>query len=486
MPGLIEELTAQLGASGVIAPEAGAHWLEPADYPAWLIDSRAEFEGRALAVARPSTLQETVEIVKICQSRGVPIVPQGGNTGRVAGSIPQKDSLLVRMDRMNRLRTIDAEAGFLIAEAGCILSSIQEAAVSVERHFPLSLGSQASCMIGGNLASNAGGVHVLRYGNCRDLTLGIEAVLPDGSVFSSLNGLRKDNSGYDLKHLFIGSEGTLGLITAASLRLFPPVKAHSAALLAIEDMSNIKPLFARASEELGLYLEAFEVMSAAALDLVKTHMPAVMIPMAAEHPWIVLIELGGATPETDDLSARLTDFLAKALEDDLISDATLSANDQQRQSFWALRDAIPAAEKKEGIAVKQDISVPLNAVIDYHLEAAPRLEKILPGLRIIAFGHFGDGNWHYNLLPPQGMSEKKFQSCRPALAQTAVEIALSFGGSFAAEHGVGQVKRDWMRNYKDPVALSLMQKIKQTLDPQNIMNPGKLLPDINESPQSGD
>ena len=427
----------------------------------------------------PATTAEVGEVVALCHGAGVAVVPQGGNTGLVGGGVPD-GGIVLSLARLNRIRVIDPVNYTLTAEAGCILKDIQDAATAEDRLFPLSLGAEGSCRIGGNLATNAGGVHVLRYGNTRDLTLGLEVVLPDGRVWDGLRVLRKDNTGYDLKQLFIGAEGTLGVITAAVLKLFSRPGGRQTALCGLPTDKDTLALFGRAQAQAGDALTAFEYMSRPSVDLAAAHVPGVGIPLAEPHECYVLIDLTG--PGFDDdrdaggaLKETLESILAGALEDGVIADAVIAASESQAAALWQIREAVPEAQRAAGASIKHDISVPVSRVPEFLKRATQTVEAEMPGIRVMAFGHLGDGNIHFNLSPPEDMDADAFLGEWQRFNRLVHDLVHDLDGSFSAEHGIGTLKKDDLVRYKSAVELELMKALKQTLDPKGIMNPGKVL-----------
>ncbi|MCV2355915.1 FAD-binding oxidoreductase [Paucibacter sp. B2R-40] len=439
-------------------------------------DWRRRYEGRALAVARPADTAQVAAVVKLCAAYGVGLVPQGGNTGLVGGSTPDAsgEQLLLSLCRMKQVRAIDAANLTMTVDAGCVLQAAQDAAAEQGLLFPLSLASEGSCTIGGNLASNAGGTQVLRYGNARDLCLGLEVVTADGEIWHGLSGLRKDNTGYDLRHLFVGSEGTLGVITAATLKLYPCPKAQTTALAACDSLDAAVQLLVLAQSRAGASLSGFEVMNAVSLGLVKKHFPQLQQALALS-PWTVLLELSDTESEAH-ASAMFESLLEAALEAGVISDAAVAASQAQSQAMWHLRESIPLAQAQEGLNVKHDIALPVSAIPGFVATTDAALLQAFPGVRLVDFGHLGDGNLHYNVQAPEGVPAKDFLSQHEAAINKTVYDAVALhGGSFSAEHGIGQLKREELASRKDPVALHMMRAIKKALDPQGLMNPGRLL-----------
>lgn len=441
-----------------------------------LTDWRGRYTGRALAMALPGSTAEVSAVVAACRQAGVPIVPQGGNTGLVGGATPDDSgrALIVGLRRLRRIREVDAGNNTLTVDAGCLLAEVQAAAEAAGRLFPLSLAAEGSCTIGGNLATNAGGVQVLRYGNARELCLGLEVVLPDGTVLDALRGLRKDNTGLDLKQLFIGAEGTLGLITGAVLKLFPRPTATATAWLALPDAAAAVDILSAAQGRFGSRVTACELLSRPVLDLVFRHFPALRDPLPDASPWVLLLELsdGGAD---DVLRDALGEFVAGML-DNAVSDAAIAQSSAQARAFWQLRETAPEAEKREGISVKHDVSVPVSRVPEFLALTGASLPKAFPGARILAFGHVGDGNLHYNVCHQRVEENPAFIARQAEVNRHVYDIVQALGGSISAEHGIGQLKRDQLLRYKTPAELALMRQIKGLLDPLNLMNPGKLFP----------
>ena len=453
-----------------------AHVLVDGDLMGYEQDWRKRYRGKALAVVRPSTTEEVAAVVRLCAQQQVSIVPQGGNTSLVGGSVPNDSGqqMLLSLGRMNRVREVDAINYTLTAEAGCILETVQQAAASHQLLFPLSMASQGSCTIGGNLASNAGGTQVLRYGNSRDLCLGLEVVTASGEVWSGLSGLRKDNTGYDLRHLFIGSEGTLGIITAATLKLYPQPVARCTALVAASDLPSIVTIFRRAQSQLASGLTAFEIMNEEALALVEKHFP--QVPQAlGRAPWKVLIEL--SDHESADHARSLFERLLEGVIDEgLASDAALAQSIEQSSKLWHLRESIPLAQAQEGLNIKHDISLPISRIAEYVAHTDSLVNQLVPGSRLVTFGHLGDGNLHYNVQAPVGVDAATFLTENESAVNGTVYDAVSaHHGSISAEHGIGQLKLFELPRYKSPVALGMMSAIKQALDPLGLMNPGRVL-----------
>ena len=454
-----------VGATGVIDPGPDS---EP-----YLAETRQLIRGHAQAVLLPRSTQEVSAIVRLAQEARLPFVVQGGNTGLVGGGVPF-GGLVISLRRLNRIRAVDPVNATMTVEAGVVLQQVQEAAAAADRLYPLSLGSEGSCTIGGNIATNAGGTAVLRYGNTRDLVLGLEVVLPDGQIWNGLSGLRKDNAGYDLKHLFIGSEGTLGIITAAVLKLFPRPRSQLAGFVGAESPAAVVAFFDRLRARVGEKLTTFEILPRFGLDIVIRHGQGIRDPLAEPHPFYAFFEL--TTPESEAPLADLAmGALEAALEAGEIADATLAASETQGRAFWRIREALAELQKHEGASIKHDVSVPISRIADFMVEAQAVCEAALPGIRVCGFGHIGDGNLHYNLTQPVGMDPREFLAQWHRFNTIVHDLVVVRGGSIAAEHGVGMMKRDELLHYKDPVALALMTTLKRSLDPSNLLNPGKIV-----------
>ncbi len=436
-------------------------------------DWRKQYAARAECVVRPASTPEVARVVELCSREDVAIVPQGGNTGLCGGSVPTgaRREIVVSLSRMNRVREIDALNNTITVEAGCVLAAVQSAAADADRFFALSLAAEGSCQIGGNLSTNAGGVNVLRYGNARDQVLGLEVVLPDGRVWNGLRGLRKDNTGYDLKQLFVGAEGTLGIITAAVLKLHPKPSATATAWIALGSPRDAVALLARLRAQLGDRLVAFELVSRRCLEAVLSFAPGTRDPLAAPHPWYVLAELADCgAPET--LREHLQRALVECAESDALRDAALAHSDAQAGALWRIRDSIPEAQFRN---VKHDISVPVSKVPDFIDQADAALERAFPGVTPYTFGHIGDGNLHYNIGMREAQATEALIARRAEVNALVYRTVDALGGSISAEHGLGQLKRDEIRAHKDALELELMRALKQTLDPRGLMNPGKVI-----------
>ncbi len=446
------------------------------DTAPYLTDWRHRFTGRAHAVVLPSSTSEVAAIVSACSEQRAPIVPQGGNTGLVGGATPDEsgNAIVLSMRRMNRVREVDALNNTITVEAGCVLQKVRQAANEADRLFPLSLAAEGTATIGGNLSTNAGGTQVLRYGNARELALGLEVVLPSGEIWNGLRGLRKDNTGYDLRGLFIGAEGTLGVITAACLKTFPPPRAQATALFALDSVALALELLALAQSSAGPTLTAFELFSDACLQLVTRHFDGHRSPFSRPHSEYVLLQLSDHENEPH-ATALLQSLAESALEKQLIADATVAQSASQARSLWMLRELISEAQAREGRNIKHDISVPISSIARFINETDALLARGFHGVRIVAFGHLGDGNLHYNVASPTNMPEEDFLALQPAIYQSVHDQVARFGGSISAEHGIGQLKREENARYKSTIEMTLMRAIKRTLDPLNIMNPGKVL-----------
>ena len=437
------------------------------DTQPYFTDWRRQYSARAECVVRPANTDEVARVVALCAEQGVAIVPQGGNTGLCGGSVPTgtQREIVLALGRLNRIRGLDRLNDTITVEAGCVLANIQRAAAEAGRLFPLSLAAEGSCQIGGNLSTNAGGVNVLRYGTARDQVLGLEVVLPDGRVWEGLRGLRKDNTGYDLKQLFLGAEGTLGIITAAVLRLHPKPSATATAWVALENPAAAMELLAFLHERLGERLSAFELLSRNCIEAVLAFAPGIQDPLREPHPWYVLVDIADSG-EDEPLRARVEAALAEAAERGHLTDAVLAQSGEQARALWRIRETVPEAQFTN---VKHDVSVPISKTADFIERAAERLRARFPDVNIFAFGHVGDGNIHYNVGPERLVAE------RAALNRIVYDTVAELDGSISAEHGLGQLRRDEIRSHKAPLEMELMQRLKDALDPKGLMNPGKVL-----------
>jgi len=466
----VEAAAALLGTKGFTTdPEAIAPWLT---------DWRQRFTGRALGLASPASTEEVAGLVRLCAVHGVPIVPQGGNSGMSGGATPDETghAVLLSLRRMNAIRSVDTATRSATCEAGVILQVLHEAAEAKGLRFPLSLGGKGSATVGGLIATNAGGTQVLRHGSMRALVLGLEAVMPDGSVFNQLIPLKKDNRGFDLKQLLIGSEGTLGVVTAATLKLEPAVAAREVLWAGTQNLPKARELLLLAERIAGQALEGFEVMPQHSLDAVRDYLPGARAPLAEAHPWHVLIELVADADGAERLPDLAQRVLEEAFEAGLIDDATMAANETQAEAFWNLRETIAPAERAIGPAVQHDISVPVEKMPAFVEEAVPLLEAQWPGTQAIGFGHLGDGNIHFHVIAPPGADRATWEAGDgKAISRQVHDMVTAWGGSISAEHGIGQLKRDELARLGDPVALTILARVKQALDPQGLMNPGKLI-----------
>lgn len=442
----------------------------------YLTDFRELYRGRTPLVLRPSTTEQVAAVMALCSELRWPVVPHGGNTGYCGGATPRESGsdIVLSLERLNRIRDVDALNYTLTAEAGCILADVQQAAEQADRLYPLSLGSEGSCQLGGTLATNAGGTAVLRYGNTRDLVLGLEVVLPDGRILDGLRALRKDNLGYDLKQLFIGSEGTLGVITAAVLKLFPKPAAHVTAMLALRDVDAAVELLARAREYTGDLVTTFELIPRIAVDFTTRHIPGVRDFFEGKHDWYAMVEfslgLSGPAPRE-----AIEVFLAEAMEEGQIVDAVLAQSEADRLAMWRMRESIPESQRHEGVSIKHDVSVPVSRVPEFIRVASAAVRSLVPGVRLVVYGHIGDGNLHFNLSPPTGADDRRFLERAVAVHDAVFELVAERRGSIAAEHGVGRLKREALARYRAGAEYELMVRLKKTLDPLGIMNPDKVV-----------
>ncbi|WP_295528198.1 FAD-binding oxidoreductase [Novosphingobium sp. Chol11] len=466
----VEAATALLGPKGFTA--------DPETMAPWLTDWRGRFTGRALAMASPASTAEVGALIKLCGAHGVPIVPQGGNSGMAGGATPDTSgaALLLSLRRMNAIRLIDGASRTAVCEAGVILQVLHEAAAQEKLRFPLSLGGKGSATIGGLISTNAGGTQVLRHGSMRALVLGLEAVMADGAVFDQLTVLKKDNRGFDLKQLLIGSEGTIGVVTAATLKLEPAIAAREVLWAGLESLEAARELLLHVQRHAGGALEGFEVLPAHSLDAVCRFLPGARPPLAGEHAWHALIELVADADGAEALPALAERLLETAFEGGLIGDATLAATETQAEAFWALRDAIAPAERMLGPAVQHDVSVPTEHMPAFVGRAVREVEAAWPGTKAIGFGHLGDGNIHFHVIAPPGVDPAQWQEADGKMISRQVhDILAHYAGSISAEHGIGQLKRDELARTGDPVALAILRRVKQALDPQMLLNPGKLV-----------
>lgn len=468
----LERLKVLVGAEHVIT--------DPGAMSPYITELRGLQKGHADAIVRPGDTATVAAVMRFAAAESVPVVVQGGHTGLVGGGLPF-GGIVISLARLKTIRHVDPVNATMVVEAGVVLHEVQQAAASVGMQFPLSLASEGSCTIGGNIATNAGGTAVLRYGNTRDLVLGLEVVLPDGSIWNGLTGLRKDNAGYDLKHLFIGSEGTLGIVTAAVVKLFPAARSRMTAFIAAPDPMAVVALFHRLRGRAGERLTTFEILPRFGIEIVLRHAPNVRDPFADPYPFYALVEL--TSPEADaGLEPLLLGALEAAMEAGEVLDATLAASESQADDFWRLREQLSECQRYEGGSIKHDVSVPISRVADFLVETSAACEAEMAGIRVCAFGHIGDGNIHYNLSQPIGMDKAAFLAEWHHFNRIVHDAVAARGGSIAAEHGVGLYKRDELPIYKDPVALALMATVKRALDPQNLLNPGKVVAVGNDLP----
>jgi FAD/FMN-containing dehydrogenase len=465
MSELLHRLHARVGDAGLVTDAEAIR--------AHATDWRKRYVGAPLAVVKPANTDEVAAVVRLAAETRTAIVPQGGNTGLCGGATPDASGtqLVLNLSRMRHIVAVDPIANTMTVEAGCVLAEVQKAAEQADRLFPLSLAAEGSCQIGGNLSTNAGGVHVLRYGTMRDLTLGLEVVLANGEIWNGLRGLRKDNTGYDLKQLFIGAEGTLGVITQAVLKLFPRPRARAVAVVAIASVGDALALLAQLRSRCGDRLNAFELMSAICLDLVLKHFPQVPAPFDRSYPHYALIELADCGEV--DVDGELQHALAHSADEGLVRDAVLAGSLAQATNLWALRENISEAQAAEGRNIKHDISLPIARIAEFIGVAGAELQRACPGVQLVVFGHLGDGNLHFNVTPPAGAQD--FAAVQALVNRVVHDAVHQFGGSISAEHGIGQYKREEIQRYKSPLEMELMRALKRTLDPLGIMNPGKVL-----------
>jgi FAD/FMN-containing dehydrogenase len=455
---------------------ANACIADPADMAPYLHEERGLYHGKAALVLRPASTQEVAKIVTACAASKTPIVPQGGNTGLCGGAAPHEDAseVILNLGRMNQIRAIDPVNFTITVDAGCILADVQKIAEENGCLFPLSLAAEGSCQIGGNLATNAGGINVLRYGNARDLVLGLEVVLPDGRIWNGLRALGKDNTGYALRHLFVGAEGTLGIITGAVLKLFPRPTEVATALCALDNLESATKLLNRARALSGDAVTAFELIPRIGLEMCAKHIAGVVDPFTAPHPWYVLTEFSTSRP---DVSVRgsFDALLEIAFNEGIITDAVIAESMDRQKALWRIRESLPEAQKHEGGSIKHDISVPVSRVPQFISDGMAAIETHFPGARPVPFGHLGDGNIHFNISQPVGADKAAYLARWTDMNRIVHDIVAGMDGSFSAEHGIGMLKVDEMKHYKDPVELDLMRRLKQAIDPANLMNPGKVV-----------
>jgi FAD/FMN-containing dehydrogenase len=465
---LIQQLRALVDDAGFLT--------DPGRTAPMLRDHRAQYRGHALAVVAPADTAAVSRVLAFCNEHRIGVVPQGGNTGYCGGATPDASSsqLLLSLERLDRVRAIDSANYTITAEAGCILAKLQSAAADADLYLPLSLGAEGSCMLGGNLSTNAGGLNVIRYGMARELVLGLEVVLPDGRVLDVLTGLRKDNTGYDIKSLFLGAEGTLGVITAACLKLYPALRSRATAFVAVRDPAAAVALLTALRGASGDCVSSFELIPRVAVELTSQHIPGVVDPLSAPSAWYVLCEISSSRPD-EPLDALLEKTLAAAFDGGLVSDAAVAIDERQRELFWRLRESIPESQRKEGANIKHDISVPVSQVPRFIDVAGRWVEQHIPQGVLCAYGHLGDGNLHFNVNQRAGFTAAQLQAIEPKAKRAIHDFVKEFGGSFSAEHGIGQLKVFELERYANPLELELMQRVKHAFDPNGIMNPGKVL-----------
>ena len=458
---LVERLKSIVGPGGWIS--------SPEDLQPHVTEWRGVYEGRTPLLLRPESTEQVAQIVRACAAAGVGIVPQGGNTGMCGGSVPDASGtqVILSLSRMHRVLDVDPGNFSMTVEGGCILAVAQDAARAANRYLPLSLGAEGSCQVGGNIATNAGGINVLKYGTTRSLVMGLEVVLADGRVLDTMRSLRKDNTGYDLKQLFIGSEGTLGIITGATLRLFPDPGERITALVGIATSGGAVDLLASLRDSLGDRIESFELVSERVFDMVEKHIPGASVPFDRHYPWYVLIEFSGDEEKTQEA-------LAAEAEQGRVLDAVIAKSEKEAEELWRLRHSISEAERQEGKALKHDVSVPLSAMQQFLQRGDALLAELRPDLELVAFGHVGDGNLHYNVVLPRGLPADEWLAEGERITRAVYDLVAELGGSFSAEHGIGQSKKAWLAEYRAGTEFEIMQLLKKTLDPANILNPGKL------------
>lgn len=471
-PTLSPELIARF--AEIVGP--GHALVEDADIAPYLVESRGLYHGVSPLVLRPGSVEEVSRILALATETRTAIVPQGGNTGHVGGSVPREDAIdvVLSLSRLNRIRDVDPVGNVIVADGGCVLANIQAAAETAGRLFPLSLGSEGSCQIGGNLSTNAGGTAVLAYGGMRQLCLGLEVVLPTGEIWDGLRRLKKDNTGYDLRDIFIGAEGTLGVITGAVLKLFPRSLGHEVAFAGVSSVRNALALFERASSRCGTALTGFELMPRLGVEFTTRHIPGVRDPLAAPHDWYVLVDI--STSDAAETATRMMEaLLSEGVEAGLVEDAVIATSEDQRRALWHMRESMSPAQKPEGGSIKHDVSVPVSAIPDFMAEADATVMAVMPGARICSFGHMGDGNIHYNISQPVDANKQAFLGRWREISHLVHGIVLKYNGSISAEHGIGQLKRDELASVREPIEMDLMRRIKRSFDPAGIMNPGKVV-----------
>lgn len=464
----VASFTDRIGVENVIT--------DPSEQAPYLHEWRDRYVGRAGAILLPRTVEDVAACLVLANEQRIPVVPQGGNTGLVGGQTPDQSgsAVVLSLAKLNTVREVDPAGNTMTVDAGVVLQTIQNEADEVDRFFPLALGAQGSCMIGGNLSTNAGGTGVLAYGNTRDLVLGLEVALPDGRILNGLSKLRKDNTGYDLKHLFIGAEGTLGVITGATLKLFPKPKGMRTAIIGLDSPHLALKLFGQMRELAGPSLTGFEIMPRIGIDFVTRHLSGARDPLEGDHKWYILAEISSGRGE-DDAETLLMNAMESAFEREVVEDAAIAQSDGQAQDFWSLRHGLSEAQKPEGGSIKHDVSVPVASVPEFLDEAMAAVIAMVPGCRPVPFGHLGDGNIHFNVTQPVDMDKAAYLDRWEEMNDLVHGIVASYGGSISAEHGVGQAKRDLLPSVKDPVALDLMRTLKAAIDPNGIINPGKVL-----------
>ncbi|MBS0527267.1 MAG: FAD-binding oxidoreductase [Proteobacteria bacterium] len=474
MSDFVSRLRSIVGDKGLITDEQGKH--------PFLTDWRENYLGRALAIVRPANTQEVSEVVKLCAAEGVAVVPQGGNTGMSGGATPQEDGreIVLSLTRMNRILDIDKVGYTMTVEAGVVLKTIQEAAADADRLFPLSLGAEGSCTIGGNLSTNAGGVQVLHYGNARQLVLGLEVVQPNGDIWNGLRALKKDNTGYDLRDLYLGAEGTLGIITRAVLKLSPKPRDNATSWSAVPSPQAAVELLSGAYAASEDNVTSCELMGRQGIDLVLQHIPGTTDPLAEKHDWYVLMEWSSTRPASvGDNAAGLRDkmeaYLGEAMEKGLVLDAVIAQTEAQSKALWALRENHTEASKQEGPSIKHDISVAVSKIPPFVPEGVAAMNKALPGCRPLVFGHVGDGNLHFNCQAPAGWTKPQFAPYIEPISSAIYDLVTAYGGSISAEHGIGRIKVEELAHYRSRTELDVMRQLKRALDPHNIMNPGKVI-----------